>query len=382
MSSVPANVSANAQLASQQVAMHNMQAEAMRRQQQQMHAAQSAGMMGVNQTAAPSNSASYGQMGLAAAYGDLPLQTNDDIYFLGRLNQQQPFAHTPKPSFFDGYETACRSDSPETVQQIVSDHQLTSAMLHHGLTLALRTGSVKVASQLLEQNAPIVRRTSRNMLSAPTEAQIPLLELLLSRGWKPEHELFMESLSNLPLLRWFLSHGVDPNYGIKRDTPYRAGGPSHECADALEAAAAAGNAEAVAILLDAGAKVEYGTPLHRAAAAQPPGSAFFAKHAAQDEQFDNSRIPVMRVLVEHGADVNQLEDTPHMTPRYPVGYAVVAGAVRRVRWLLERGANPELKGGYGSAVEYAEKMGTEEMREVVAEGVRLGRWRTRNDGSS
>ena len=77
----------------------------------------------------------------------------------------------------------------------------------------------------------------------------------------------------------------------------------------------------------------------------------------------------MALLVERGADINQAEKSRHMVPRYAIVHAVMAGAVERMRWLLEHGADPELKGAYGSAVTYATKMGSEEMRHIIEEMV-------------
>jgi ankyrin repeat protein len=90
---------------------------------------------------------------------------------------------------------------------------------------------------------------------------------------------------------------------------------------------------------------------------------------APSEEFDTSMIPVMELLVERGADVNQMEETRHVTHQYAINYALSAGAVERVRWLLEHGANPELRGGWGTAASYAKSLGCEEMQRVVGEGV-------------
>ncbi|KAF7927460.1 uncharacterized protein EAE98_005842 [Botrytis deweyae] len=90
-------------------------------------------------------------------------------------------------------------------------------------------------------------------------------------------------------------------------------------------------------------------------------------------EFDIGRIPVMKFLVSRGVDLNQMGESRYMGPGYPIVYAVMAGAVERVRWLLDRGANPELRDSYGNAVSYVEVMGSEEMRNVVAEGVRAGK---------
>ena len=78
----------------------------------------------------------------------------------------------------------------------------------------------------------------------------------------------------------------------------------------------------------------------------------------------------MALLVERGTDVNQMDRSRQMVPRYAIVHAVMAGAVERVKWLLEQGADPELKGAWGSAVTYAKSQGSEEMISVVEEAVR------------
>jgi hypothetical protein len=122
------------------------------------------------------------------------------------------------------------------------------------------------------------------------------------------------------------------------------------------------------MLLDGGAEIKNGTPLHYAAGPCPPGS---STREVVSREFDVGRIPIMALLVQHGADVNQRGDSV-LVKHHPITYAVMAKAVERVRWLLGHGADPEARGDWGCAVEYA-AMGSEEMRRVVGEGVRVKR---------
>lgn len=340
------------------VALHRARAAGMRRAQQQGEVAiQSAGQSNLN-SMAPHRP---GVMAPVAKYSDIAVIEDDDIYFLGHP-EDQPFSVTPKPPYFDDFKAACRQDQADRVRQIIAQNSCTPAMLHYGLVLALTAGSVDAARELLQHSAPIARRAPESILSAPLDRQRPLLNVLAAQGWTPSHDLFMRSIPNVELMQWFLSHGIDPNYGVKQGTPYKAGGPSNECADALEAAARAGSAEAIEILIAAGAKVAHGSPLHSAAGASPPAFVPYEKHALQPSDFDAGRIPAMPALVVHGADVNAKEETPHMTPAYPLVYAVQAGAIQRARWLLEHGADANLKGPYGSAAWYAANVGSEEMK--------------------
>lgn len=83
----------------------------------------------------------------------------------------------------------------------------------------------------------------------------------------------------------------------------------------------------------------------------------------------------MALLVEEGADVNELDKDEHnVVPRLPVQLAAMAGAVERVRWLLEHGADPESRAGfYQSAAEVARSFGTVDMKRVMDEWTRLKR---------
>ncbi|TVY44737.1 Ankyrin repeat and KH domain-containing protein [Lachnellula subtilissima] len=246
--------------------------------------------------------------------------------------------------------------------------------LHNMLLDALRAGNLEIARHLLSTGAPILRNTPTCILSAPPAQQIPLFELFTQYGWTPNTPgfygavLLPKVVTNLPLLQWFLEHGADPNLGKQRNHRDRMGTSDTDSCAALATAAAAGSLEAVRLLLDAGAQVQNGAPLHSAAGACPPGTPAGAQLNAgviSSQVFDTSRIPVMALLVDHGADINQAEDSHYVLAQYPIVYAAMAGAVERVKWLLAHGADPEAQGGFGSAIDYAKWRGSTEMKRVL-----------------
>ncbi|KAJ5317602.1 hypothetical protein N7508_002110 [Penicillium antarcticum] len=329
-------------------------------------------MMVMQQRAANSNTAPRQQMQaqsqtMGSTYDDLPINSPSDIEF----TSGHPTFFGQPPAFFGPFASACRRGPLSIVQSTISEEQLTPAFLHHGLTLALSAGNIKVASYLLSNGAPIVRETPRSVLSAPPDQQIGLFELLLRHGWTPNTPGFYGTtllprvVMNLPLLGWFLDHGADPNLGAQRDNRDRRGGPDTNSCVTLEVAAADGPVEAVDLILRAGVRIENGLPLHYAAGVCPPGQNPHAMRVEPSFDFDTDRIPVMALLVEHGADINKKEESRHMTPQYAIVNAVMAGAVERVRWLLEHGADPNVRGAYGSAIERARDIGNEIMISMI-----------------
>ncbi|KAJ5165121.1 uncharacterized protein N7500_006951 [Penicillium coprophilum] len=283
---------------------------------------------------------------MGSKYDDLPIREPADIAFIG----ENPKSVGAAPAFFGSFEHACQHGPLSTIQSIVAPKNLSPAFLHHGLTCALRSGNIEVARYLLDSGAPIVRETPSNIFSVSLERQIALFELFIQHGWTPNSPgyygstLLPRTVKSLPLLRWFLDHGANPNLGVQRTSHDRCGGPDVSSCAALEAAAAHGSVEAVCMILDAGARIQNGVPLHYAAGACPPGMNPHAGRVVPSWDFDNSRIPVMALLVDRGADINQREESRHMVAQYAIVYAVMAGAIERVKWLLEHGADPYKRG--------------------------------------
>lgn len=297
---------------------------------------------------------------MGSAYDDLPIQDPTDLEF---MSHKAPYASE--------FESACRSGPVSVIETAIQSEIRTPAFLHNGLTIALSAGNVEAASSLIRHGAPIVRHTADNVLLAPRDCQIPLFDLLYQNGWGPNKPGFYGAVllprvtSDIRLLSWFLSRGADPNLGTQRDNRDRNGESETNSCDALQSAAARGTEEAVKMLLDAGAKISNGTPLHCAAGVCPAGSNPHAAAVIPSNEFDTGRVPIMRLLVERGADVNQRVESRHMTPQYPIVCAVMAGATERARWLVDHGADPHVRGSFGSAIDYARGLGTEEMKKLL-----------------
>ncbi|KAH8686197.1 ankyrin repeat-containing domain protein [Ilyonectria robusta] len=302
---------------------------------------------------------------MGTSYDDIPItEPNDLQLFSGQPVSQPDFA---------SFQAACRDGSLSTIGSIITSKPRTPAFLHQGLILALGSGKVDAARRLLEAGAPIARQTPTHILSAPEDQKIPLFELLTQHGWTTNTPGFYGAVllprvvTNDALLDWFLAHGADPNLGAQRDNRDRNGAPDADSCVALETAASHGTAEAVQKLLSAGAQMRNGAPLYFAAGVCPAGANPHAGPVTPSREIDAGRIPVMAQLVENGADVNQKLESRHMNPQYPIVNAVMAGAVERVKWLLSQGADPDLRGAFGSATQYAERMGSDEMKRILQE---------------
>ncbi|TVY92633.1 hypothetical protein LAWI1_G004156, partial [Lachnellula willkommii] len=252
-------------------------------------------------------------MPMGSAYDDLPIMDPKD---LGLIGQEQ--ADSASSTCSESFISVCREGPFSSVQTIVSSAPRTPSFLHQGLVSALSAGNIETARYLLSAGAPIVRQTPNSILSAPPDQQVPLFTLLSQHGWTPNTPgyygavLLPRVVTNLPLLRWFLAHGADPNLGEQEQRDDRTGGPRADSCAALESASDRGDVEAVRLLLDAGAEIRNGIPLHFAAGACPPGTNPHAGRITPSKEFDESRIPVMALLVERGADINQMEESRHM----------------------------------------------------------------------
>lgn len=147
-----------------------------------------------------------------------------------------------------------------------------------------------------------------------------------------------------PAIRFLLERGANPNLGPPHFTNARIDQIRviSNSGVTLNQAAARCTPEIFSLLLDHGAVLSNSIPLHRAAGGRadvpiPPGE----------------RIPMLEYLVGLGLDINAMDDAIKICDDgrgqrgSPLMYAIVYGRVEEARWLLEHGADPDLKTPYG-----------------------------------
>lgn len=179
------------------------------------------------------------------------------------------------------------------------------------------------------------------------------------------------------LVRWFLEHGARPNLGPPPPPPPAGSQPQSQSVNAnlkadsarmyrsgtcLDVAAQKSSIRVFDMLLKYGAPRENCTALHMAA-----GVAGGARGGVSDsdDDDDDERIPMMRYLVERlGFDVNG-SDVDVRGP-YAIGtplhYAIAAGSVQRIKFLLAKGADPHHPAGLaGSPYKMAQRSASEDI---------------------
>lgn len=110
----------------------------------------------------------------------------------------------------------------------------------------------------------------------------------------------------------------------------------------------------------AGAPETFGLEILLAYGAEMDNEALFRAIAARNHPEKDHTVH-MKILLDHGADVN------HLSVRWgtPLQYAVLAGRKDMVRYLLERGADPTISTAWGTPAEYALKKGRKDIHDII-----------------
>lgn len=163
-----------------------------------------------------------------------------------------------------------------------------------------------------------------------------------------------KNLEKADVVRWLLEHGADPNIKDRRGFT------------ALDYASYKYSLEVVKLLVQHGADVTNTSAIHGAVA----NSIKFAP-------VNPGRLDIVSYLLECGANVNQLwpimpdvYERPHITPYTgtPLHSAVEAENPESVRYLLSRGADRTIKGALGmTPLEVAESDGLDDIVAILRE---------------
>ncbi|KAI9766044.1 MAG: hypothetical protein M1839_005035 [Geoglossum umbratile] len=191
--------------------------------------------------------------------------------------------------------------------------------------------------------------TSSVVIAAGKSNSTEVFQVLLDHGWDINEQYWgTTSLSGVlksdKLVDWHLEHGADPNLHTGRGgTP-------------LERAAVEGSAHVVKSLVSHGARLE--------------GSDVLIAAAASTNE-NPEPIKIMEYLLDSGVDINRLQrvhdpDAETLSTGTALHQAVGRDDAERVRFLLRKGANRDIKGFRGlTALEAAEAMGFSGVAEIL-----------------
>ena len=165
---------------------------------------------------------------------------------------------------------------------------------------------------------------------------------------------FSQNLGNADVVQWHLEHGADPNVKTRRGFT------------ALDYAGYKHSLEVVKLLVQHGADVTDTRAIHGAVA-----------NSIKYPPVNPGRLDIVTYLLECGANINQLETTtadeyerPPITPYTgtPLHCAVESENPEHVRYLLSRGADRSIKGASGmTPLEVAERDHLDEIAAILRE---------------
>lgn len=278
-------------------------------------------------------------------------------------NASNPSVEPTTAASLHAFAEACANGNPDTVAILATGddhHPNTRYYLNHGLLASIVNKQLPIARFLLSRGATI---TPSIAMAAVRGECLLVFELLVRHGWDVNSPVMggQTALSalvkNESLLKWFLSHGADPNLGPPL-SPQPDSAPLPDSGSALNCAASVATPQVFDLLIRHGAKLANSQPLHMAAASPE----------------DAGRIPMMEYLLSKGCDVNASDEEARgfhaVGP--PLLYAIRQGQAEKVRWLLGHGADARVEGrGGATALRMAQQTGMGEVVAMVEEA--LGR---------
>lgn len=293
--------------------------------------------------------------------------------------------YTPPPAKVQSHITnivSCiHSNEVDKISEIIeewrSDSSIpnpTSSDLDLALVTATKSDNIPAVVALLDAGTEISPMAASNVRSGE------MFYCILSHGWdvnsigQSDMPVLRHHVSDYPILQYLLENCANPNF-----TSPNTG------LTLLDIAAANAPLKNIELMFNCGADVHRSSALQSAAGAfpdpiptdeEPEPEEVPAEERPETNDDEMDRIPVMKLLLERGADINAIErmhagpevvaKVTALGPRGRSGTvlgtalhcAVRLGAVERVKWLMKKGANPEVQDTVGKTViQVAEQLG-------------------------
>lgn len=239
-------------------------------------------------------------------------------------------------------EAACTSGNLEKVQALFADHKICKSSpdipVQTLLQLSARNSHPKIVTFLLQHGAIV---DSSTVVSACTSNSTDIFQALLDAGFNlnesighPGDALILCAGANkVPLVKWLLDHGADPNANLVSLTR-----------SALDVAVIHASTEVAGLLLQHGAETKGVNSLKLAAA--------------------YGRLDMIPFLLDHGVGIDEIPENEYITDAEreaglgtALHEAAKSGQASAVSLLLDRGADPGIKDSRGkTALECAKEL--------------------------
>ena len=266
-----------------------------------------------------------------------------------------------------------------TVVQLLLEHgaetEAKDSSQYTPLHLAAINGDVTIAQLLLEHGAEIEAKSIKQYTPLHVASNVTVVQLLLEHGAETEAKNDIQRTplhvaiiyGNVTVVQLLLEHGAEMEAkDIYQNTP-------------LHLATAKMNMTVAQLPLEHGAKIEatdYSseTPLFAAVDEKQISIVRLLLGIGADVNVKNTHNTVlhsassydspdlMELLLEHGAEIEAKDgdgDTPLL-------WAAVCGKIKTVTLLLRLGADPKAAGGSGTAMDWAIRMGHEDIVRILA----------------